>query len=49
MKNNKLTDEQRLNMMNLGIGTTHKTTEADCLRVLRKKKFPDFGKTVLKV
>jgi hypothetical protein len=45
-KNNKLTDEQRLNMLHLGIGTNYKTTEAEVLKVLRKKKFPGFSKKV---
>ena len=47
-KTNKLTDEQRVIMMELGIGTNHNTTEADVLKVLRHKKFPDFN-TKIKV
>jgi len=45
-KNNRLTDEQRLNMMEMGIGTQHNTTEKEVLKVLRHKKFPDFNKGV---
>ena len=32
--------------MNLGIGTNHTTTEAEVLRILRKKKFPDFQQKI---
>lgn len=42
-KNKLLTDEQRDNMKGLGLQVTDKTTEADCLKVLRKKKFIGFG------
>lgn len=45
-KKNVLTGEQRINMKSFGIETTDKTTEAEVLTILRKKKFPDFGKTL---
>lgn len=45
-RTNKLTDEQRVNMMNLGIGTNHNTTESDVLKVLRHKKFPKFAQKI---
>jgi hypothetical protein len=45
-KTNKLTDEQRANMLHLGVGTSYFTTEADVLKVLRKKKFPEFSQKI---
>jgi len=45
-KTNKLTDEQRVNMLHLGVGANHKTTEADVLKILRKKKFQGFNQGV---
>lgn len=45
-KTNKLTDEQRANMLHLGVGTSYFTTEADALKVLRKKKFPEFSQKI---
>lgn len=49
MKNNRLTDEQRVNMLKLGIGCNNRTTEGEVLRKLRKMKFPDFGKSKIRV
>ena len=45
-KTNLLTEEQRTNMLGFGIGTNHRTTEADVLKVLRKKKFPEFNQKI---
>jgi hypothetical protein len=45
-KTTKLTDEQRLNLMNMGIDTNHNTTEADVLKVLRHKKFQGFSQKI---
>lgn len=42
-KNTLLTAEQKENMKGLDIHVDDKTTEADCLKILRKKKFPGFG------
>lgn len=45
-KQTRLTEEQRMNMLQLGVGTNHNTTEADVLRVLRKKKFAGFSQKI---
>ena len=42
-KNGLLSEVQRENMKGLNIQTTDKTTEADCLKILRKRKFEGFG------
>lgn len=49
MEKNRLTDEQRMNMLKLGVGCDNRTTEGEVLRKLRKKKFPDFGKSKVSV
>jgi hypothetical protein len=49
MKKNRLTDEQRMNMLKLGVGCDNRTTEGEVLKKLRKMKFTDFGRSKVRV